>query len=110
MPVNPVTNIVARYVQQVTSGSAGQGGLAAMLQEQTETLAETRKEAASGDVVALRKLAQMQQAEQLKASQPPQKSAKSDTSQAPNTPTEEASESATERAGEARGGAVDTAG
>jgi len=60
MAVNAIASITAAYVQQAGGGSQA-GGLSAALQEATETPAVTMKEAASGDMQAVRKLAKQQQ-------------------------------------------------
>lgn len=64
MTVNAIANAVAGYVQKITTGSQGSGQSAA-IQEATETPAVTMKEAAHGDIQAIRKLAQEQQAQAM---------------------------------------------
>lgn len=61
MAVNAIAGAVAGYVQKITAGS--QSGQSAAVQEATETPAVTMQEAARGDMQAVRKLAQQQQAQ-----------------------------------------------
>jgi hypothetical protein len=63
MAVNPISSVVAGYIQKVTGGDAtaakSASSISSAMQEATETAATTRKEASHGDQQAIRKLARM---------------------------------------------------
>jgi uncharacterized membrane protein (DUF106 family) len=59
MAVNAIASVTAAYVQKASGGSQGSAQSAAV-QEATETAAVTMKEAARGDMQAVRKLAKQQ--------------------------------------------------
>ena len=61
-----------------------QSALSSAAQEATETLATTRKEAASGDQVAIRKLAQLQQAQNAGRARPAPKAAATNDNESDN--------------------------
>ena len=69
MSVAPVTNAATPSIQQALAKGGLQSVAAAAVQEATETLNTTRQEAAKGDPVAIRKLAQLQQQEKSQESQ-----------------------------------------
>jgi hypothetical protein len=70
MAISSISSSMSSFVQKTTSGGTSQTtGLAAIQEEANELPAETRKEALSGDQVAIRKLQAQQQtqAQQEKA-------------------------------------------
>ena len=76
MSISAVTSAFSNYAQGVTgatagasSGAASSAAASSALQESTETVAQTKKEAAHGDHVAKAKLAHMQ-AQQQQAAAP----------------------------------------
>jgi hypothetical protein len=68
MTANAIASATAGYVQKITASS--QGGQSAAMQEAMESPAVTLKEAASGDMQAVRKLAKEQQQAQVMAATP----------------------------------------
>ena len=71
MSINPISVTSGSYSPPVQLNPTPQRATAAAAQEATETSATTRKEAAKGDPVAIRKLAQQaQQAKQVDARVP----------------------------------------
>lgn len=59
MAVNAIASVTAAYVQKASNGQGG--GQSAAMQEANETPAVTQKEAARGDMQAVRKIAKAAQ-------------------------------------------------
>lgn len=73
MAVSAIGNSLAAYVQKATASTSG-GAMSAALMEASETPDVTRKEAANGDPVAIRRLAREQAPTAPAPTPPPQAS------------------------------------